>query len=339
MSQVWAPTVAEGALLGQEGRLVADFLADKGLPEGGEVFVAGQASRMQGLPGLVNGERAAVARVRALAAAGALVGGAAVPLGSRGLTRRDGAGVEARPVVAGGLGFPEAVVPAGNPGMDELRVALEETRTDLDRKHRANDQEQEKREKDKEKKKKRDRSRGRRRRRGGSSSSGDHSDGSSSEGDRVLRWRSDEKVRKISPTSARRVSTRKFKARGDLCSYAEKNPGALSGHFLITIFERLYNHIPADTRELRRASVVSWAQKYGGLSEVRDQREVQTLAYCMDSLQRKEIEIVVDVMAKHIIAIQQAKSKGGSWEKAQKLELVAPDGAGAMPSGMARLLA
>ena len=108
---------------------------------------------------------------------------------------------------------------------------------------------------------------------------------------------------------------------------------------MINIFEKMYNSLPKDTRELRRASVVSWAQKYSGVTELRDQREIATLAACMDGTQKKDVEQVMDIMAQRIISIQQAKQKGGSWEKSQKLELVSQDGTGAMPSGMARLLA
>ena len=131
----------------------------------------------------------------------------------------------------------------------------------------------------------------------------------------------------------------KFKARGDLVAFATKKPGALAAHFLITIFEKLYNRLPRETRDLRRASVAAWAQKHGNLSEVRDQREVATLAHCMDLVAKRDLEELMDVMSQRVLAIQQAKAKGGSWEKAQRIELLAPEGAGAASSGMLRLLA
>lgn len=83
---------------------------------------------------------------------------------------------------------------------------------------------------------------------------------------------------------------------------------------------------------------MAWAQKYGGLQEVRDQREVATLAYCMGCIQKKHLEECMDVMTQRFMAIQHAKSKSGSGDKAQRIELVAPDGAGPAPSGMLRLL-
>ena len=46
----------------------------------------------------------------------------------------------------------------------------------------------------------------------------------------------------------------------------------------------------------------------------------------------------MDTLAQRILAIMQAKAKGGSLDKAQNIELLAPPGS-AVPSGMSRLLA
>ncbi|CAE8604573.1 unnamed protein product, partial [Polarella glacialis] len=74
--------------------------------------------------------------------------------------------------------------------------------------------------------------------------------------------------------------------------------------------------------QLREASVASWAGQYTGLTEVRDLREVMTLANIMDSINRREMVQAMDVLSQRIVAIQLAKRKGGSWDKAELVELV-----------------
>jgi hypothetical protein len=74
--------------------------------------------------------------------------------------------------------------------------------------------------------------------------------------------------------------------------------------------------------QLREASVASWAGQYTGLTEVRDLREVMTLANIMDSINRREMAQAMDVLSQRIVAIQLAKRKGGSWDKAELVELV-----------------
>ena len=90
---------------------------------------------------------------------------------------------------------------------------------------------------------------------------------------------------------------------------------------------------------MRGVSVTSWAQKHAGLTELRDQREVSTIAHTLDMVSRGDVAEAMDVLCQRILAIQQAKSKGGSWDKAANIELLAKDGVMAAPSGMHRLLA
>jgi hypothetical protein len=135
------------------------------------------------------------------------------------------------------------------------------------------------------------------------------------------------------------LGTKRFKARGELLSFATKYPGVLAGHFMCTVYERIHNRLPKDVKELRRTSISAWAQKYGGLTEVRDQREVATIAQAMDLISKGDLQEVMDLLSQRILSVQQAKAKGGSWEKASNIELVAKDGTGSVPSGMHRLLA
>ena len=86
-------------------------------------------------------------------------------------------------------------------------------------------------------------------------------------------------------------------------------------------------------------SVSQWAEKYSDLTEVRDQGEVMTLAEALDRLNRNDVEACADIICQRIQAIRQAKKKGGSWEKAESLELITGGGGGSsVPPGMLGLL-
>ena len=150
-----------------------------------------------------------------------------------------------------------------------------------------------------------------------------------------MRWRS-EGSKRVGPKSAERLSTTRFKARADLVAYVAKRPGALAGGFLVSVYETLHSKVPEARRDLRRASVSTWAQRYGNLQGKCDQREVATLAMCMDLVSKRDLAQVMDVMAQRLLAILQAKANDGSWDKAQRM---APEGGLLAPSGMSRLLA
>ncbi|CAK9024414.1 unnamed protein product [Durusdinium trenchii] len=51
-------------------------------------------------------------------------------------------------------------------------------------------------------------------------------------------------------------------------------------------------------------------------------QEVITLAEVLDAVNRKEIAQALDIISQRILAIQQARQKGGSWEKSEAIELV-----------------
>eukprot|EP00972_Heterocapsa_arctica_P095919 14153163-Heterocapsa_arctica.AAC.1 len=75
------------------------------------------------------------------------------------------------------------------------------------------------------------------------------------------------------------------------------------------VHQKLSHGIVRNTRELRSVSVSQWAAQYSGLTELRDLREIQTLAYVMDLVNMRDMEQAMDVLAQRVIAIQQAKRK------------------------------
>ena len=59
----------------------------------------------------------------------------------------------------------------------------------------------------------------------------------------------------------------------------------------------------------------------------------------LDHVNAKDIEQALDTLVSRISAIQMAKQKGGSWEKAEKIELI-PTGAHCLaPGGVSSLAA
>lgn len=114
----------------------------------------------------------------------------------------------------------------------------------------------------------------------------------------------------------------KFKKKGDLVSFAACHPGALTAHFLAGVYARLSKGTISRSSQLRDVSVEAWANQFSGLTEVRDIKEVVTLAEILDHVNRKEIARALDVLCQRILAIQSTKGKGGSWERGEALELV-----------------
>ena len=141
----------------------------------------------------------------------------------------------------------------------------------------------------------------------------------------------------MDPAQERKLDTEEFKAKGDLLAFAATHPGALSGYFPAMVHRKLSRGRLSETKQLRQASVTTWAQAHSGLTELRDQREVQTLALVMDLINGQDLATAMDVLAQRIIAIQRAKSKGGSWEKAEAAELLAGTGGGVAAGGLLKL--
>ena len=80
-----------------------------------------------------------------------------------------------------------------------------------------------------------------------------------------------------------------------------------------------------------------WAQTKSGLNDIRDLREIQTLARAFDHIQLNEVAQALDVLTARIQAIQIAKMKGSSWEKAERGELLPMGGTVVAPSGVLSL--
>lgn len=155
-----------------------------------------------------------------------------------------------------------------------------------------------------------------------SSRSRSRSSSSSSSTKKPLRWKEGGKSKSVSYSDLAHVDQLKFKKKGDLVAFAAKHPGALTAHFLAGVFTRLSKGTLAKSSQLRDVSVTSWAHQFAGLSELRDMKEVLTLAEILDHVNRREIARALDVLVQRILAIQAAKMKGGSWEKAEGIELV-----------------
>ena len=57
----------------------------------------------------------------------------------------------------------------------------------------------------------------------------------------------------------------------------------------------------------------------------------------MDLVNDRQLEAAMDVLSQRISALQATKGKGGSWEKASRIELTVAPGSGAQPSGLLKL--
>ena len=304
----WNPHADELAAIQQEGQLLAIQLSQSGVNDS-MVTIPGQG--MDLIP---------------------------VPVGGPPAVGPGGAGVlaPAQPAAVAALG-PVGPTPSRKSGVDPLNLqsladAVQELRSmakDKDSKDR-----RKKKKKDKKKKKKR------KSRDTSSSSSRSRSSRSSSssedDSDAPLRWGYKAKTKDVEHSQIYALDQQKFKRKGELVAYATKHPGALTAHFLASIYARLSKGRLTRSSQLRQASVVSWASQFSGLTEIRDIREVLTLAEAMDAINRKEIARAMDVLTQRILAIQQAKKKGGTWEKAEMIELI-PSGSAVASSSMLAL--
>ena len=310
--QQWNPDVVEVVALTQEAnRFVAHMQANPG------AFTCNQA-------GVGGALVEAVLPAPAMAPGGAGVGAG---LGNPGAV---GLGL---PAAGGGPSPSNAELKALEAAVTQLQqLALDKDdkkKKDKDKgKRRKKSRKKSKKSKKKKKKSKRSsssRSSSSRSSRSRSRSSSSTSSSSSGKG-KPLKWREHGKDQKVSYSDLAHVDQLRLKKRGDLLAFAAKSPGALTAHFLAGIYARLSKGSISRSSQLREASAVSWAHQFSGLSEVRDQKEVLkevlTLCEILDHINRREIARALDVLCQRIVAIQQAKAKGGSWEKAEALELV-----------------
>ena len=154
-----------------------------------------------------------------------------------------------------------------------------------------------------------------------------------------MQWRAKGRNRSVLPGDLEKVDAIRLKGqRAELLSFAAKRPGALAAHFLAAVRSRMKGPTGSvrETKELRDVSLTDWVQKGGStLTEIRDVREVTTLAAICDAIQADRLEEAMDLITMRIHALQSAKAKGGSWDKAQKLELIASQTADLLPAGLA----
>eukprot|EP00438_Fugacium_kawagutii_P020628 Skav223011 [mRNA] locus=scaffold1422:63331:69191:+ [translate_table: standard] len=234
---------------------------------------------------------------------------------------------------AGGLGMQSG----GDPTPSELKAlekavqqlqAMALTSEEDRRKSKKKKDKKSKKSDKKDKKKKRRKSKKHKKSRSSSSSTSSSrsrsrsSSSSSGSSARPLTWREKGKDKKVTYEDLTYVDQLRLKKKGDLLSFAAKNPGALTAHFLAGVYARLSKGTISRSSQLREASVSAWAHQHSGLSEPRDLKEVLTLAEVLDHVNRREIARALDIIVQRIVAIQQARQKGGSWEKAENLELV-----------------
>ena len=96
----------------------------------------------------------------------------------------------------------------------------------------------------------------------------------------------------------------RFKRRADLINYTQRHPGALTAHFLNAVRTKLLKGSITESKQLREVPVSDFiALGHTGLTEVRDLREAQTIAACMDAVNRRDLSKCLDVFSMRLIAL------------------------------------
>lgn len=180
--------------------------------------------------------------------------------------------------------------------------------------------------KSKKKKKKKKRSRS------GSSSS---SSSTTSSGSSYVRWKHQGKSKRVDAVAMGKVDTRRFKKRSDLLIFAAKHPGALTANFINGIRQKLMKGGILKTGQMRDVELTEYVSTgAAGFKEVRDRREAMTILQVMDYINQQEIEKAMDVLSMRLTALIEAKSTGGTWDKASKKELIPEEGSSLAPAGL-----
>ena len=122
----------------------------------------------------------------------------------------------------------------------------------------------------------------------------------------------------------------RFKRWSDLLNFAAKHPGALAGHFLAQVRERLSRGEPRNAKELLETDVGAWVP-VSGLKEVRDVREAAVLCRILTELTHKRTEKAANIIAMRLRELRFAKSSGSSWEKAEVCSLLPGSVSGTTP--------
>jgi len=134
-----------------------------------------------------------------------------------------------------------------------------------------------------------------------------------------------------------RLHQTKFRNRAELMTFAARHPGALSAFFLTTCKQQSSGGKVSTRNELKNVSTVAWATRHATVTDVRDIKEVLTLCAIMDQINQDTLPTAMDIASQRVLAIQKAKCKGGSWEKAGNVELVVPPGEMQTAAGMQKL--
>ena len=232
--------------------------------------------------------------------------------------------------------------------VSELQLAVAAVPKDKDdkkekKKKKDSDTEDDAPKKKKKKKSHSKKSRGRRQRSSSrSSSSSSRSSRRSSSGsgsDRYVRWRHKAKSRKVTPQQLAHSDTKKFKKRTGLLTFAMAHPGTLSAHFINAARVAMTFGPITKTAELKDVPMVRYVtSEHYGLTELRDKRETLTLAMLVQHINANEFEKALDIISMRLLALQEAKSKDGSWDKAVNKELIPlPGGSGLQPAGLSSM--
>ena len=156
----------------------------------------------------------------------------------------------------------------------------------------------------------------------------------------MLQWQFDGRSVAVSPEDLAGIETEKFKSRAALLTFSRTRPGALAAHFLSTARVRMKgaSGVVTRSRHLRDITLAEWvANGCSGVTETRDLREMQTLAAVADALNQRNEAHAMDTIVMRMLAMGKAKEKGGSWDKASRLELIPLQGGDQLPAGLASL--
>lgn len=210
--------------------------------------------------------------------------------------------------------------------VNSIRNELKEKSSRKDKKKKKSRSRSSSRKAKKSKKKKKKRSR---------SGSSSNSSSMTSSGSSYVRWKHQGKNKKVDAVAMGKVDTRRFKKRSDLLIFAAKHPGALTANFINGIRQKLMKGGILKTGQLRDVELTEYVSTgAAGFKEVRDRREAMTILQVMDYINQQEIEKAMDVLSMRLTALIEAKSTGGTWDKASKKELIPEEGSSLAPAGL-----
>ena len=249
----------------------------------------------------------------------------------------------AAPVQAGqssqGIGPAEALQGPDHLELKRLAEVVNSLKSELD-----GSKGSKKKKKDKKKKSKKSRSRSsdhkkRKSKKRSSSSTSSSSSGRSSSSSSFVKWKMEGRSKDVTAVSMGKVDAKKFKKRADLLIFAAKHPGALTANFINALRQKLMRGGILRTSQLRDIEMTEFITTgAAGLKEVRDRQEALTILQAMDLVNKREVAKAMDVLSMRITALLEAKSSGGSWDKASRKELIPEDGGSLAPSGLTGLV-